>query len=104
MCNSISLGEKCFQELNQFTEVALLLSFIPSFFPFIQLSGVSKRVSVQSVDEDDRMDDDWEVTRTQQGDDIDLFEDGEESHSSTNGTHRQLGENIDIFCGPGKEE
>ncbi|GLD57106.1 serine-protein kinase ATM [Lates japonicus] len=64
------------------------------------LSSVSKRVIV--VDEDDHVDDDWDVTRTQQGDDIDLFEDGEESHSSsTNGTHRQKGDNTDTSCGPG---
>ncbi|KAF1393857.1 hypothetical protein PFLUV_G00020400 [Perca fluviatilis] len=63
------------------------------------LSSVSKRVSV--VDEDDHMDDDWDVTRTQQGDDIDLFDEGEESHSSTNGTHRQKGDNSDTSCGPG---
>lgn len=56
------------------------------------------------MDEDDHMDDDWDVTRTQQGDDIDLFEDGEESHSSTNGNQRQTGENNDAACGPGKDE
>lgn len=56
------------------------------------------------MDEDDHVDDDWDVTRTQQGDDIDLFEDGEESHgSSTNGTHRQKGDNTDTSCGPGKK-
>ncbi|XP_034724062.1 serine-protein kinase ATM [Etheostoma cragini] len=63
------------------------------------LSSVSKRVSV--VDEDDHMDDDLDVTRTQQGDDIDLFDEGEESHSSTNGTCRQTGDNSDTSCGPG---
>ncbi|XP_026219215.1 serine-protein kinase ATM [Anabas testudineus] len=65
------------------------------------LSSVSKRISVQSVDEDDHMDDDLEVTRTQQGDDFDLFEDDEEPHSSTKGTQRQLADNTDTFCGPG---
>ncbi|XP_022624615.1 serine-protein kinase ATM [Seriola dumerili] len=63
------------------------------------LSSVSKRVSL--VDEDDHADDDRDVTRTQQGDDIDLFEDGEEAHSSTNETHRQKGDNTDASCGPG---
>uniref|UniRef100_UPI0037E93D82 serine-protein kinase ATM n=1 Tax=Semicossyphus pulcher TaxID=241346 RepID=UPI0037E93D82 len=63
------------------------------------LSSVSKRVSV--VEEDDNMDGDWDVTRTQSRDDIDLFEDGEESHSSTNGTQRQKGDNSDASCGPG---
>lgn len=66
----------------------------------LQLSSVSKRAAV--VDEDDHMDDDWDVTRTQQGDDIDLFDDGEESHSNTNGNHRQKGDNSDTSCGPGK--
>uniref|UniRef100_A0A672Y667 non-specific serine/threonine protein kinase n=1 Tax=Sphaeramia orbicularis TaxID=375764 RepID=A0A672Y667_9TELE len=47
---------------------------------FLQLSSVSKRVSV--VDEDEHMDDDWDVTKTQQGGGIDLFDDGEEPHSS----------------------
>lgn len=56
------------------------------------------------MDEDDHMDDDLEVTRTQQGDDFDLFEDDEESHSSTNGTQRQLADNTDTFCGPGREK
>ncbi|XP_010789117.1 serine-protein kinase ATM [Notothenia coriiceps] len=62
------------------------------------LSSVSKRVSV--LDEDDHMEEDWDVTRTQQGDDIDLFEEGDESTSS-NGTHRQQGEGSEGSCGPG---
>ncbi|KAM7399540.1 hypothetical protein PAMP_018806 [Pampus punctatissimus] len=63
------------------------------------LSIVSKRACV--MDEDDHTDDDCDVTRTQQGDDIDLFDDGEEPHSSTNGNHRQKGDNTDALCGPG---
>ncbi|KAE8295481.1 Serine-protein kinase ATM [Larimichthys crocea] len=63
------------------------------------LSSDSKKVI--AVDEDDHMDDDWDVTRNQQGDDIDLFDDGEGSHSSTNGSHRQKGDNSDSSCGPG---
>ncbi|KAF0030872.1 hypothetical protein F2P81_017603 [Scophthalmus maximus] len=64
------------------------------------LSSVSKRASV--VDEDDHVDDDCDVTRTQPGDDFDLFEDGEESHSSSSsGAHRPKGENTDASCGPG---
>ncbi|XP_042342685.1 serine-protein kinase ATM [Plectropomus leopardus] len=63
------------------------------------LSSVLKRVGV--VDEDDHMDDDCDVTRTQQGDGIDLFEEGEESHSGSNGTNRQKGDTSDASCGPG---
>uniref|UniRef100_A0A8C2X029 non-specific serine/threonine protein kinase n=1 Tax=Cyclopterus lumpus TaxID=8103 RepID=A0A8C2X029_CYCLU len=63
------------------------------------LSSVSKRVSV--VDEDDHMGDDLDVSRTQLGDDIDLFDEGEESHSSTNETRRQKGDNREASCGPG---
>ncbi|XP_047449742.1 serine-protein kinase ATM isoform X2 [Mugil cephalus] len=63
------------------------------------LSSVSKRV--MAVDEDDPMDDDFEVTRTHQGDDFDLFEDGEESHSGTSGAHRQNGANSDTTYRPG---
>ncbi|XP_030248293.1 serine-protein kinase ATM isoform X3 [Sparus aurata] len=64
------------------------------------LSSVSKRVTV--VDEDDHMDDDLEVTRTQQGDGSDLFdEDIESSSSSSNGHHRKQGDNSDASCGPG---
>ncbi|XP_054470748.1 LOW QUALITY PROTEIN: serine-protein kinase ATM [Anoplopoma fimbria] len=64
------------------------------------LSSVSKRVSV--ADEDDHMEDDCDVTRTQQGDVIDLFDEGEESHSSSNGgSHRQKGDNSEASCGPG---
>uniref|UniRef100_UPI003AAD459E serine-protein kinase ATM n=1 Tax=Centroberyx gerrardi TaxID=166262 RepID=UPI003AAD459E len=63
------------------------------------LSSVSRRVS--AVDEDDHMDDDWDMSRTQQAGDIDLFDDGEEPHTSTNGTHRQKGDNTDTSCGPG---
>ena len=54
------------------------------------------------MDEDEHVDDDLDVTRTQQGDDIDLFEDGEESHSSTSQNHRHKGDNTDAACGPGK--
>lgn len=54
------------------------------------------------MDEDDHMEDDWDVTRTQQGDDINLFDDDDESHSSANGSHRQKGDNSDTTSGPGK--
>ncbi|XP_074534953.1 serine-protein kinase ATM [Halichoeres trimaculatus] len=63
------------------------------------LSSASKRVSV--VEEDDCLDADWDVTRTQQGDNNDLFEDNEEPQSSSNGTQRQTGDNCDNPCGPG---
>ncbi|XP_041660775.1 serine-protein kinase ATM isoform X2 [Cheilinus undulatus] len=63
------------------------------------LCSASKRVSV--VEEDDPVDADWDVSRTQQGDEMDLFEDEEESHSSTNGTQIQKGDNSDYACGPG---
>lgn len=53
------------------------------------------------MDEDDHMEEDWDVTRTQQGDDIDLFDDGDESHSGANGSHRQMGDNSDTTSGPG---
>lgn len=53
------------------------------------------------MDEDDPMDDEWEMTRTQQGHDVDLFDDGEEPQSSTNGNHRPKGDNTDTSCGPG---
>ncbi|XP_076591459.1 serine-protein kinase ATM isoform X1 [Chaetodon auriga] len=56
------------------------------------LSSVSKRVCV--VDEDDHMDDKWE-------DNNNLFDEGDESHSSTNGPHRQKGDSSDASCGPG---
>ncbi|XP_041796006.1 serine-protein kinase ATM isoform X2 [Chelmon rostratus] len=56
------------------------------------LSSISKRVSV--VDEDDHMDEDWEDGST-------LFDEGDESHSSTSGPHRQKGDNSDASCGPG---
>lgn len=55
------------------------------------------------MDEDDHMDDDLDVTRTQQGDDIDLFDEGNESHSSTDGSHRQKGDSSDASCGPGNQ-
>ncbi|XP_076001414.1 serine-protein kinase ATM isoform X2 [Genypterus blacodes] len=61
--------------------------------------SVSRRVS--AVDEEDHADDDLDMTRTQQGDDIDLFEDDQEPHSSTAATQRQKGENPDAPCGPG---
>nr|XP_046246217.1 serine-protein kinase ATM isoform X2 [Scatophagus argus] len=63
------------------------------------LSNVSKRVGV--VDEDDHMDHDWDVTRTQQGDNIDLFDEDNETHSSNSGSLRQKGDNSDTSCGPG---
>lgn len=54
------------------------------------------------MDEDDHMEEDWDVTRTQQGDDIDLFEEGDESTSS-NGTHRPQGDGSEGSCGPGEK-
>uniref|UniRef100_A0A1A7X0C2 non-specific serine/threonine protein kinase n=1 Tax=Iconisemion striatum TaxID=60296 RepID=A0A1A7X0C2_9TELE len=64
------------------------------------LSSVPRKVS--SVDDDEHMDDDWETSRTEpSGTDFDLFDDGEESHSSTNETHRPQGDGVDTSCGPG---
>ncbi|XP_029027107.1 serine-protein kinase ATM isoform X2 [Betta splendens] len=76
--------------LNDLSEICKLL-----------LSSVSKKASVQSVDEDDHIDDDLDLTRTQQANDIDLFEDEEEPNSSNSGTQRHLGDNTDTACGPG---
>ncbi|XP_029372822.1 serine-protein kinase ATM isoform X2 [Echeneis naucrates] len=74
--------------INELAEICKLL-----------LSSVSKRVS---VDEEDQFDDDRDGTRTQQGGDVDLFEDGEEAHtSSSNGTPRLKRDNTDASCGPG---
>lgn len=89
---SVVQGQKC--KNSNFKNTSFHL------FSSRQLSSVSKRVS--AVDEDDPMDDDFDVTRTQQGDDFDLFEDGEEPHSSTNGVHTQKGANADTACGPGR--
>lgn len=55
------------------------------------------------MDDHDHMDDDCDMTRTQQGDDIDLFDEGKESHSSANGSHRQKRDNSDTTSGPGKQ-
>lgn len=48
------------------------------------------------MDEDDHMDEDWEDGST-------LFDEGDESHSSTSGPHRQKGDNSDASCGPGEK-
>ncbi|XP_020498541.2 serine-protein kinase ATM [Labrus bergylta] len=77
---------------------ASLLSELAEICKMLLISA-SKRVSV--VEEDTHMDGDWDMTKTQQGDNIDLFEDDEESHSSTNGTQRQTGDNSDTTYGPG---
>ncbi|KAM3874841.1 serine-protein kinase ATM [Diretmus argenteus] len=74
--------------LNELAEICKLL-----------LSSASRRVS--AVDDDEHMDDDCDMTRTQQGGDIDLMDECDEPHSSTNGAHRQTGDNTDASCGPG---
>ncbi|XP_038141476.1 serine-protein kinase ATM [Cyprinodon tularosa] len=63
-------------------------------------SNVSKRVSV--VDDDEMMDDELEMTRNAPaGNDIDLFEDGEEANGSASENHRQKEDGGDASCGPG---
>lgn len=58
---------------------------------------------LSGADEDDHMDDEWDVGRTQQGDGFDLFEEeGEGSHGRANGSHRQNGDSGDAHCGPGQ--
>lgn len=53
------------------------------------------------VDEDEPTDNDWEMTRTQHGDDHPLFDD-EESHS---GTQRPRGgDSNEMSSGPGKRD
>ncbi|XP_030008171.1 serine-protein kinase ATM isoform X2 [Sphaeramia orbicularis] len=92
--------EACPSSSNLFIMIlpASLLSELAEICKLL-LSSVSKRVSV--VDEDEHMDDDWDVTKTQQGGGIDLFDDGEEPHSSTNGTNGQKRDNNDTSGGPG---
>ncbi|XP_027901387.1 serine-protein kinase ATM [Xiphophorus couchianus] len=78
---------------------ASLLSELAEICKLHVLNNVSKRVSV--TDDDEQGDDEWEMTKhPQAGDGIDLFEDVEEAHSSSNGSHRQKEDNADS-CGPG---
>ncbi|XP_068601356.1 serine-protein kinase ATM [Brachionichthys hirsutus] len=63
------------------------------------LSNVSNRVC--AADEDDHMDETWDVSKIQPGDDADLFDEGNESHSSGSGSHRQKGDASDASRGPG---
>ncbi|XP_054884551.1 serine-protein kinase ATM isoform X2 [Poeciliopsis prolifica] len=78
---------------------ASLLSELAEICKLHVLNNVSKRVSL--TDDDEQGDDEWEMTKhPQAGDGIDLFEDGEEAHSSSNGSHRQKEDNADP-CGPG---
>lgn len=63
------------------------------------LNNVSKRASV--VEEDDPMDDEFNVTRAQQsGDDTDLFEEEDKPHTSSNGSHGPK-RDADNATGPG---
>ncbi|XP_054649530.1 serine-protein kinase ATM isoform X1 [Dunckerocampus dactyliophorus] len=75
---------------------ASLVSELAEIYKLL-LSSASRKASV--VDEDESTDDDWEMTRTQQGDDIPLFESDEESHG---GTQRPRGgDNNEAPCAPG---
>ncbi|KAM4589980.1 serine-protein kinase ATM [Fundulus diaphanus] len=77
-----------------------LLKELAEICKLLVLNNVSKRVSV--ADDDDPMEDEWEMTRNPPGGhDIDLFEDGEEAQSSANGSHRQKEDSADASCGPG---
>ncbi|MEQ2163966.1 hypothetical protein GOODEAATRI_001659, partial [Goodea atripinnis] len=81
------------------TRISQTGSRFSEMFVFPQLNNVPKRISV-AVD-DEQMDDECETTKNPQAsNDIDLFEDGEEAHSSTNGSHRQKEDNADASCGP----
>lgn len=54
------------------------------------------------MDDDEQMEEDWEMTKVQPaGDDHDLFDDGEGS-SSFNGANRQKGDGADTSCRPGE--
>lgn len=53
------------------------------------------------MEEDDHMDEDWNMTKTQHDEDIDLFDDGDKPHTSTDGTHGPKGD-ADTSCGPGQ--
>lgn len=68
-----------------------------------QFNCDAKRAVLSGADEDDHMDDERDVSRTQQGDGFDLFEEeGEGSHSGANGSHRQNSDSGDSHCGPGQ--
>ncbi|RVE64573.1 hypothetical protein OJAV_G00127090 [Oryzias javanicus] len=63
------------------------------------LNSSSKRASI--ADDDEQMEDDWEMTKAQPvGDTLDLFDESEAS-SSFNGAHRQKGDGADTSCRPG---
>lgn len=47
------------------------------------------------------MDDEWDVSRVQQ-EDIDLFDEGNESHSNASMSSRQKADSSETACGPGK--
>ncbi|XP_061781898.1 serine-protein kinase ATM [Nerophis lumbriciformis] len=71
---------------------ASLVSELAEIYKLL-LGNATRKVSV--VDEEESTDDDWEMSRTQHGDDIPLFEEDEESHL---GTQRP---NNEASCAPG---
>lgn len=81
-----------------------LMSFVYlCLIPTPQFNCDAKRAVLSGADEDDHMDDERDVNRTQQGDGFDLFEEeGNGSHSGTNGSHRQNGDSGDTHCGLGQ--
>lgn len=59
---------------------------------------------LSSADEDDHVDDERDISKTQQGDGFDLFEEeGDGSHSSASGSHQHNGDSGDTHCGPGQD-
>lgn len=49
------------------------------------------------------MDDEWDVSRVQQ-EDINLFDEGNESHSNTSRSSGQKADSSETACGPGNRD
>ncbi|KAM6946333.1 serine-protein kinase ATM [Aplochiton taeniatus] len=68
------------------------------------MSSVSKRGSVVTAD-DDPMGEGGDLARTQQGEDIDLFDDGDAPKASSSiDSHQQKADVFETHCGPGGAE
>lgn len=62
----------------------------------LQSSSLAGRVNV--VDDNDRLEDDWDLSRTPRSEEVDLFDEGTSVHSGASG---QKSDSSDAICGPG---
>lgn len=72
--------------------------------PALSLQSSSHSGRFHVVEDNDGLEEDWDVSRAPQSEEVDLFDEGSSLHAGSSGSSGQKTDNNNSVCGPGVQE